>query len=141
MELSNKANLVLYLDREIIRQSKDLGFNLSRAFENHLKHLITQFSFIKPEDQFNLKGTIIGKWAEPELNRRPLARKANVITRLDHRPLFLYITFFSLICNFLLLFRLFCYISWTIFSILSIGFSKFWIIAETSTRFPMCFFA
>ena len=26
------------------------------------------------------------KWAEPDLNRRPLARKANVLTRLDDRP-------------------------------------------------------
>ena len=25
-------------------------------------------------------------WAEPDLNRRPLARKANVLTRLDDRP-------------------------------------------------------
>jgi hypothetical protein len=30
------------------------------------------------------------KWAEPDLNRRPLARKANVLTKLDDRP-----TFFS----------------------------------------------
>ena len=26
------------------------------------------------------------RWAEPDLNRRPLARKANVLTRLDDRP-------------------------------------------------------
>jgi hypothetical protein len=26
------------------------------------------------------------EWAEPDLNRRPLARKANVLTRLDDRP-------------------------------------------------------
>ena len=26
------------------------------------------------------------KWAEPDLNRRPLARKANVLTKLDDRP-------------------------------------------------------
>ncbi len=25
-------------------------------------------------------------WAEPDLNRRPLARKANVLTKLDDRP-------------------------------------------------------
>ena len=28
-------------------------------------------------------------WAGPDLNRRPLARKANVLTKLDDRPLFL----------------------------------------------------
>jgi hypothetical protein len=34
------------------------------------------------------KQTDFGKewWAEPDLNRRPLARKANVLTKLDDRP-------------------------------------------------------
>ena len=86
--ISNKANLILYLDKDLIRESKELGFNLSRTFENHLKQLITQFSQLKTENIANSKESIIGKWAEPELNRRPLARKANVITRLDHRPFF-----------------------------------------------------
>ena len=76
----------MYLDKDLIRESKDLGFNLSKTFENHLKHLITQFSQLETENNFNSKESITGKWAEPELNRRPLARKANVITRLDHRP-------------------------------------------------------
>ena len=104
MQLSNKSNLVLYLDKELIKKSKDLGLNLSRTFENHLKQLITQFSQLKTENTVDSKDTIGGKWAEPELNRRPLARKANVITRLDHRPLILYNTSASLIFNFL-----FCY--------------------------------
>jgi post-segregation antitoxin (ccd killing protein) len=42
--MSNKHNLVLYLDKELIDKSKALGFNLSRTFENHLKHLITQLT-------------------------------------------------------------------------------------------------
>jgi intergrase/recombinase len=42
--MSNKRNLVLYLDRDLIEKSKELGFNLSKTFENHLKRLITQFS-------------------------------------------------------------------------------------------------
>jgi hypothetical protein len=42
--MSNKHNVVLYLDRELVEKSKELGFNLSKTFENHLKHLITQFS-------------------------------------------------------------------------------------------------
>ena len=82
MELSNKSNLVLYLDKELIKKSKDLGFNLSRTFENHLKHLITQFSCIKTENAVDSKGEINRKWAEPELNRRPLARKANVLIKI-----------------------------------------------------------
>ena len=83
VQLSNKSNLVLYLDKETIRKSKDLGFNLSKPFENHLKQLITQFPRIKTENTIDSKGTISGKWAEPELNRRPLARKANVLTKID----------------------------------------------------------
>jgi hypothetical protein len=55
MQLSNKGNLVLYLDKEIIRESKELGFNLSKTFENHLKHLIMQFSSIKQENNLNSK--------------------------------------------------------------------------------------
>ena len=79
MQLSKKGNLVLYLDKELIRESKELGLNLSRTFENHLKQLITQFSQLKTENTVDPKSTIIVKWAESELNLRPLARKANVI--------------------------------------------------------------
>jgi hypothetical protein len=44
MHLRNKHNLVLYIDKDLVEKSKELGFNLSKTFENHLKHLITQFS-------------------------------------------------------------------------------------------------
>ena len=39
-----KRNVVLYLNKELIEKSKELGFNLSRTFENHLKQLINQLS-------------------------------------------------------------------------------------------------
>jgi hypothetical protein len=39
-----KGNVVLYLDKDLVEKSKALGFNLSKTFENHLKHLTTQFS-------------------------------------------------------------------------------------------------
>jgi hypothetical protein len=42
--LRNKHNLVLYIDRDLIEKSKELGFNLSKTFENHLKQLMAQFS-------------------------------------------------------------------------------------------------
>jgi len=41
--MTRKDNGVLYLDKELVEKSKSLGFNLSKTFENHLKHLITQF--------------------------------------------------------------------------------------------------
>jgi hypothetical protein len=42
--MGTKRNVVLYLDKELVDKSKSLGFNLSKTFENHLKHLITKFS-------------------------------------------------------------------------------------------------
>jgi post-segregation antitoxin (ccd killing protein) len=41
--MATKRNVVLYLDKELVEKSKSLGFNLSKTFENHLKHLITKF--------------------------------------------------------------------------------------------------
>ena len=42
MEMSKKRNVVLYLDQEIVEKSRELGLNLSKTFENHLKHLINR---------------------------------------------------------------------------------------------------
>jgi hypothetical protein len=44
MQMANKGNVVLYLDKELVEKSKELGFNLSKTFENHLKYLMTQLS-------------------------------------------------------------------------------------------------
>jgi hypothetical protein len=44
--MSNKRNVVLYLDKELVEKTKELGFNLSKTFENYLKQLLTQFSNI-----------------------------------------------------------------------------------------------
>jgi hypothetical protein len=86
MQMGNKGNVVLYLDRELVKESKELGFNLSRTFENHLKQFISQRS----NNQSTHNGVSTENknnwWAEPDSDRRPLARKANVLTRLDDRP-------------------------------------------------------
>jgi post-segregation antitoxin (ccd killing protein) len=37
-------NVVLYLDKDLVEKSRNIGFNLSETFENHLKQLITHFS-------------------------------------------------------------------------------------------------
>jgi hypothetical protein len=44
MQMSKKRNVVLYLDAELVRKTRELGFNLSKTFENHLKQLINQFA-------------------------------------------------------------------------------------------------
>jgi hypothetical protein len=41
--MNNKRNVVLYIDKELVEKTRNLGFNLSKTFENHLKQLLTQF--------------------------------------------------------------------------------------------------
>jgi hypothetical protein len=85
--MGTKGNVVLYLDKELVQKSKALGFNLSKTFENHLKHLIKQFSTCNPTSNSDSEIKKGKWWAGPDLNRRPLARKANVLTKLDDRPM------------------------------------------------------
>jgi len=40
MQLRDKGNVILYFDKDLVSISKELGFNLSKTFQNHLKHLI-----------------------------------------------------------------------------------------------------
>jgi len=74
--MPNKRNVVLYLDRDLVEKTRSLGFNLSKTFENHLKHLLTQFSqcnqLNNPESMKN--GCFW--WAGQDSNRRPSARQA-----------------------------------------------------------------
>jgi hypothetical protein len=83
--IATKGN-VLYLDKKLVEKSKELGFNLLKTFENHLKHIITQFSTGNSVNNFDSASKNSNWWAEPDSNRRPLARKANVLTKLDDRP-------------------------------------------------------
>ena len=48
MQMSNKRNVVLYLDKELVSKSREWGFNLSKTFENYLKQLLTQLSRVNP---------------------------------------------------------------------------------------------
>ena len=52
--MTQKGNVVLYLDKELVLKSKELGFNLSKTFENHLIHLMTQFSAVNSVNNFEL---------------------------------------------------------------------------------------
>jgi post-segregation antitoxin (ccd killing protein) len=54
MQMSNKRNLVIYMDDELVTKSKEFGFNLSKTFENHLKHLINTFSIMNSENNNNI---------------------------------------------------------------------------------------
>jgi post-segregation antitoxin (ccd killing protein) len=67
--MPQKQNVVLYLDKEVVEKSRELGFNLSKTCENHLKQMINKLS----------SGNNSSWWAGPELNQRPSARQADVI--------------------------------------------------------------
>lgn len=40
--MSNKRNVVLYVDDDLIQKTRELGFNLSKTFENHMNALINK---------------------------------------------------------------------------------------------------
>ena len=79
--MTHKRNVVLYLDSELVKKSRELGFNLSKTFENHLKQLVHHVDSVYGHNNSR------GWWAGPDLNRRPSARQADVLTVLDSRPL------------------------------------------------------
>ena len=78
--MTKKRNVVLYLDAELVEKSKDLGFNLSKTFENHLKRLVNHVGNVFCQNNSR------SWWAGPDLNQRPSARQADVLTVLDDRP-------------------------------------------------------
>jgi uncharacterized protein (DUF4415 family) len=51
--MATKRNVVLHLDKDLVEKSKEPGFNLSKTFENHLKHLMTQFSTFNSVNNVN----------------------------------------------------------------------------------------
>ena len=72
-KMTQKRNVVLYLDSELVKKTRELGFNLSKTFENHLKHLITKFQNVNTANNREFW------WAGPDLNQRPSARQADVL--------------------------------------------------------------
>ena len=89
--LSNKHNLVLYIDKELVAKSKALGFNLSRTFENHLKQLITQLSINQGTQNHFSSGDMGLPGFEPgsiepkstsldQTSRQPLTETAKIIS-------------------------------------------------------------
>jgi len=49
-KLPHKKNVVLYLDAELVKKTRELGFNLSKTFENLLKQLINNFQSIHSQN-------------------------------------------------------------------------------------------
>jgi hypothetical protein len=88
IQMPTKGNVVLYLDKELVKKSKELGFNLSKTVENHLKQLISGNSPVSLQNNGYSENNNVMWWAGPDSDRRPSARQADVLTRLDDRPTF-----------------------------------------------------
>ena len=67
--MRQKRNVILNLDKELVDKTRDLGFNLSKTFENHLKHLVNGFSNIYTEKNGENSGSEREWWGCPDLNR------------------------------------------------------------------------
>ena len=84
--MSNKHNLVLYVDEELVEKTRNLGFNLSKTFENHLKHLLMQFSHANSPNNVQNTENLGDRWAGPDLNRRPSALSLRSSSLRSERP-------------------------------------------------------
>jgi hypothetical protein len=92
--MSNKRNVVLYLDKDLVEKTRELGFNLSKTVENHLKQLLTQFLNANSPNNNRISGSWCGR---RDLNPGSQAWKACVLTSLDDdRPLTQYNALFSI---------------------------------------------
>jgi hypothetical protein len=83
--MTQKGNVVLHLDKELVEKSRELGFNLSKTFENHLKDLINRFSTVNSVNNFNSTDKNSEWWAGPDLNRRPSANWAGCLHSIAFR--------------------------------------------------------
>lgn len=60
--MTNKHNLVLYMDKDLVEKSREMGFNLSKTFENYLKQLINQFSSVNQMENLESKEKELRWW-------------------------------------------------------------------------------
>ena len=49
--MRNKRNVLLYLDKDLVEKTRELGFNPSKYFENTLKQLISSYSSVNSKKQ------------------------------------------------------------------------------------------
>ena len=64
--MGEKHNLVLYIDRELVEKTRNPGVNLSKTFENHLKHFLNCFSSVNQVDNCESPCNKSSWWAGPD---------------------------------------------------------------------------
>jgi post-segregation antitoxin (ccd killing protein) len=63
--MKSKRGVVLYVDKELAEKTRELGFNLSKTFENHLKQLLTQLSTVSTQNNFKSTDKNYSWWGCP----------------------------------------------------------------------------
>jgi hypothetical protein len=89
MQMPTKGNVVLYLDKEIVEKSKELGFNLSKTFENHLKHLLSGNSPLSLQNNCNFNENEIQMVGLPGFEPGSIAPEATSLDQASRKPLIL----------------------------------------------------
>jgi hypothetical protein len=77
---------VLYVDNELVEKSKELGFNLSKTFENHLKRLITQFSTCNSLSNFNSTENEVSVVGLPGFEPGSIEPKSTSLDQASRQP-------------------------------------------------------
>jgi hypothetical protein len=81
LAMGTKGNVVLYVDKELVEKSRELGFNLSKTFENHLKQLITQVSQCNSMNNLDSSSKSLDWCGRRDLNPGSQAWKACVLNQ------------------------------------------------------------
>ena len=81
--MTRKRNVVLYLDADLVSKTRELGFNLSKTFENYLKLLVNQFSMVPRQN--NCENSVFG--SPGEIRTLVSGSKARYACPLHHRAL------------------------------------------------------
>ena len=87
MQIPNKGNVVLYLDKELVSKSKELGVNLSKTFENHLKQLILRNLTVNKVNNFNSYNNKPQMVGPPGFEPGSIAPEATSLDQTSRRPL------------------------------------------------------
>ncbi len=84
--IKNKGNVALYLDKELVEKSKELGFNLSKTFENHLKLLVNGYSPLSMQNNANSSKYKISLVGPEEFESSSIAPEATSLDQASRRP-------------------------------------------------------
>jgi hypothetical protein len=89
-EIYEKTTVGIFLSKKIIERARFQKLNLSRISE---QALISVLDYLEPQNSNQSSDSLDNssfpkkvEWAGPDLNRRPSARQADVLTELDDRP-------------------------------------------------------